>query len=189
MGIPSIKNIENRFEKFTDILFLKISSLGSVNNYCKIFGTQRFFIILCIPSTCMLPVKKTRRSLLPEVAGSRILMPSIVAPGCTDRCCRFNKMHCTSPGMMVQESTRPASLIRQQPLPSMVSGRSWQTRTVQRFIQTRILMGPAGSNPFQQKCTGAPASYQTCGRSDLEVERRRCNWYYCGFGSSLNHYL
>jgi len=32
------------------------------------------------------------------------------------------------------------------------------------------------------------ASLKACGRSDLEVERRRCKWFYCGFGPSLNDY-
>jgi len=137
---------------------LKKSSLGSVNNYCKFFWYSKVFYYPLHPLNLHGDGEKDQDiPLLPVVAGSRILMPPIVAAGCTDRCCRFDKMHCTSPGIMVQERTRPASLIGQQPLPSMVTGRSWQTRTVQRFIQTRILMGSAGSNPFQQKCTGAPA--------------------------------
>lgn len=116
-------------------------------------------------------------------------------PHSAHRCCRMrvtisSKMHCTSPIMMVQESACLASLIRPATFTQWKQdGPDRRERLKRSFVHTRILAGPAGSNQFSADVNYRSASLKTCGRSDLEVERRRCNWYYCGFGSSLNDNL
>jgi len=54
-----------------------------VANY---FVVKGFFITLCIPSVCMEPVKKTKKiHLLPVLAGLMILIPLLIAAGCTGK--------------------------------------------------------------------------------------------------------
>ena len=48
------------------------------------FGVKGFFIIPCTPSLCMKPVKKPEKlPLLPVLAGLMILIPVLIAAGCT----------------------------------------------------------------------------------------------------------
>jgi heat shock protein HslJ len=54
-----------------------------VANY---FVVKGFFITFCIPSVCMEPVKKTKKiPLLPVLAGLMILIPLLIAAGCTGK--------------------------------------------------------------------------------------------------------
>jgi heat shock protein HslJ len=52
-------------------------------NFIELKG---FFITRCIPSVCMEPVKKTRKiPFLPVLVGLMIIIPLLIAAGCTDK--------------------------------------------------------------------------------------------------------
>jgi heat shock protein HslJ len=77
--ISSIKKSGDITQKTARISFLKTI----IANY---FVVKGFFITLCIPYVCMEPVKKTKKiPLLPVLAGLMILIPLLVAAGCTGK--------------------------------------------------------------------------------------------------------